>query len=340
MSATTGPTQEPITARTILRQMGRIQNRFPVIQLVATLAVFAYGAETLPGLSSWPSIRLILTLAALAGLASLGQTLLILMGGFDLSIAGFIVASALFVTQVRDRMGVPFIVTLLIAVVVAAGFGAGAGWLCHRFKIQPLVVTLATGTIAVGLVQTQTPGGLTFGASAPNWLIKLCSPTTKTFGVIGIPPLVFIWAIAGVVMAIVLHRTVSGRKLLATGANQTAAERSLINTRKVWTLAFMFSAIVSVFLGLLVAGFGGAITTDSGDPYLFQSVIAVLVGGTIFGGPGDYTRTIVGALFITIVDIVLVGHGANAADQQIIYGVAMLVVVSLYSRERRLRDRV
>ena len=107
-------------------------------------------------------------LAALAGLASLGQTLLILMGGFDLSIAGFIVACALFVTRSSDRMGVPFIVTLLIAVVVAAGFGAGAGWICHRFKIQPLVVTLATGTIAVGLVQTQTPGGLNSGQVPPT----------------------------------------------------------------------------------------------------------------------------------------------------------------------------
>jgi len=146
--------------------------------------------------------------------------------------------------------------------------------------------------------------------------------------------------VVAILMAIFLHRTVAGRRLLGTGANLGGAEFSLISTRRVWTLAFVFSAVASALVGLLVAGFGGSVTTDSGDPYLFLSVITVLVGGTVFGGPGDYTRTVVGALFVTVVNIVLVGHGATAADQQIIYGVAMMLAVSLYSRERRLRDRV
>jgi ribose transport system permease protein len=141
-------------------------------------------------------------------------------------------------------------------------------------------------------------------------------------------------------MTLFLHRTVAGRHVLATGANPRAADYSLIDTRRIWTLAFAFSAVASALVGLLVAGFGGAITTDSGDPYMFQSVVAVIVGGTVFGGPGDYARTVVGALFVTVVDVVLVGHGATAADQQIIYGVAILLSVSLYSRERRLRDRI
>ena len=87
-------------------------------------------------------------------------------------------------------------------------------------------------------------------------------------------------------------------------------------------------------------GFSGSIDSTVGDPYLFQSVVAVIVGGTVFGGPGDYTRTVVGALFITVVNVVAVGHGANAADQSIIYGVAILLAVTLYGRERRLRDRI
>ena len=70
----------------------RLQQRIPLIQLLALAAVFVYGAITLPGLDSWISIRSILVLAALVGLASCGQTLLILMGGFDLGVAGFIVA--------------------------------------------------------------------------------------------------------------------------------------------------------------------------------------------------------------------------------------------------------
>jgi ribose transport system permease protein len=193
------------------------------------------------------------------------------------------------------------------------------------------------GTIAVGLIQVQTGGS--FSGDAPSWLIKLASPGTDTFG-IDIPPMVVIWAGVAVLMALFLHRTTPGRRLMATGANPRAASYSLIKTRWVWTLAFAFSGVTSALVGLLIGGFAGSVDSAVGDPYLFQSVVAVIVGGTVFGGPGDYTRTVVGALFLTVVNVVLVGKGAIPADQNIIYGVAILFAVALYGRERRLRDRV
>jgi ribose transport system permease protein len=226
-----------------------------------------------------------------------------------------------------------------VIAVAAGGFlGALAGQICHRFQIQPLIVTLAMGTIALGLIQVQTKGS--FSGTAPDWLIRLASPGTKTFGAINIPPMVVIWAVVAVLMAIFLHRTTQGRRVMATGANPRGAEYSLIRTRRVWTLAFAFSGITSALVGILVGGFAGSVDSGVGDPYLFQSVVAVIVGGTVFGGPGDYSRTVVGALFLTVVNVVLVGKGAIPADQNILYGVAILLAVSLYGRERRLRDRV
>ena len=146
--------------------------------------------------------------------------------------------------------------------------------------------------------------------------------------------------VVAVLMALFLHRTPPGRRLMATGANPRAAEYSLIKTRRVWTLAFAFSAVASALVGVLVGGFAGAVDPTVGDPYLFGSVVAVIVGGTVFGGPGDYTRTVLGALFLEVVNVVLIGHGATQADQDIIYGVAILVAVSLYGRERGLRDTI
>ena len=108
-------------------------------------------------------------------------------------------------------------------------------------------------------------------------------------------------------------RTKLGRSLFATGANSRAADYALISTRRVWTTTFAFSAIASALVGLLIGGFAGTISDGLGDPYLFQSVVAVIVGGTVFGGPGDYTRTCVGALFLTVLTTVLVGHGASPA---------------------------
>jgi ribose transport system permease protein len=333
-------TTQPVGDRTqAWRMLGDVQRRFPALQVAATLVVFGIGAITLNGLTSWEGMRQILVLAALTGLASLGQTLLILMGGFDLSIAGFIVASGLLTTQLRGSLHLAFVTSLLLALVIAGGFGAAAGYLCHRFTIQPLIVTLAIGTIAFGLAQTQASGGLTFGANAPDWLIRLCSASSDTFG-IPIPPMLAIWVVVGVLMTAMLHRTVIGRRLMATGANMVGAEYSLVKTRRIWIGTFMFSGVVSALVGLLVTGFGGSITTTSGDQYLFLSVLAVLAGGTVFGGPGDYLRTMIGALFVTVVDVVLVGYGATMGDEQMIYGAAMLIAVSFYGRSRRLRDRV
>ncbi len=317
------------------------QGRFPLLQLIMLVAVYVYAATTIGGFTSWPSTKLVLILASIAGLASVGQTLLILMGGFDLSVPGFIVAGALFVTQGKTHFHLPFAVALLIALIAAALLGGFSGQICHRFNIQPLIVTLATGTIAVGLTVVTTSGGVSYapGGSAPNWLTKITSPSSGTFG-IDIPPVVGMLVLVAILMSAFLYRTAPGRRLLATGANVVAADYSLVRTRRVWTFAFAFSAAVSVLVGLLVLGFSGSITLTAGDPYLFQSVVAVIVGGTIFGGPGDYARTVIGALFLTIVDIALIGHGATQAGQQIFYGLAILFGVSLYGRGRGLRDRV
>ena len=124
----------------------RIQERFPLIQLVALAAVFAVGVITLPGLGSWVSIRSILVLAALVGLASCGQTLLILMGGFDLSVSGFIVAGGLTVTALNLKYGISFGAALALALVV----GHDPGRL-RRLHLPPLQDQPARRDVGDGL---------------------------------------------------------------------------------------------------------------------------------------------------------------------------------------------
>ena len=322
---------------TIWTRLAEIQARYPLIQLLAVAAVFIYGVETLPALGQWSSIKVILLIAGLTGLASAGQTLLILMGGFDLGVAGFIVTGAVSVTALQGSYHIPFLVAMAAAVLASAALGAIAGNVCHRYRIQPLIVTLAMGTIAVGLVQIQNGGTAT--GSAQAWLAGIAEPISKTFGV-GFPPIVAIWIVVAIIFFLFLQRTVTGRRLFATGANERAAEYALVHTRRVWTLTFAFSAGAAALVGVLVAGYAGGVTTTIGDPYLFGSVVSVIVGGTIFGGPGNYTRTCVGALFVTVLTEVLIGHGASAATTQIVQGAIILLAITAYGRQRRLRDRL
>ena len=142
-------------------------------------------------------------------------------------------------------------------------------------------------------------------------------------------------------LGIVLHRSVTGRHIYATGANQRAAELAGVRTIRVWIGAYALSGAAAAAVGLLLTGFVGSATVGIGDPYLFTSLAAVLVGGTsLVGARGDYWRTVLGALILTLITTVLVGHGAGVATQQIIVGLLILLFVALYGRDRRLRDRV
>ncbi len=110
-------------------------------------------------------------------------------------------------TALKVKYGLDFGTSLAVALIAAALLGSFAGYICHRFRINPLVVTLAMGTIAIGLVKVQI-GEQTSGYP-PQWLINLAEPVTKTFGV-GIPPSVAIWGLVVILFAIFLHRTAWG----------------------------------------------------------------------------------------------------------------------------------
>jgi ribose transport system permease protein len=317
--------------------VGRIQRRAPVLQLLALVALFLYGAASITGFSSSTSVRSMLVLAALLGLAALGQTIVMIVGGLDLSIPGFIVAGAILVSQLCGTHHWAFVPAFALIVVIAAAMGAISGWICHRYRIQPLIVTLGVGALASGGCLAWTGGKLT--GSAPAFLSTITAANGTTFG-LSISPVVAIWALVAIVVGLVLHRTVAGRRLYATGANPRAAQLALVSTGRVWTLVFAASAICSAIVGVLLAGFAGADQT-LGDPYLFQGLTAVIVGGTtIMGSRGDYTHTVLGALILTELTTILVGHGYDTADQQIIFGVLILIVVAGYGRDRRLRDTI
>jgi ribose transport system permease protein len=309
----------------------------PLIQLLALVALFVYGAASIDGFTAQTSIDSMLVLAALLGLAAAGQTLVLILGGLDLSVPGFIVAGGILVSQLSGGDHWPAAAAIGFVILATGAMGVATGWICHRWRIQPLVVTLGMGALASGGVLAWTRGRLT--GSAPPFLTNISSAVGRTFG-IGIPPIVVIWAIVAIVFAVVLHRTAAGRRLYLTGANPRAAALARIDTQRVWIAVFAVSAMLSGLVGVLLAGFAGADQTI-GDPYLFEGLTAVIVGGTTFlGARGDYSHTVVGALILTVLTTILVGKGYDQADTQIIFGVLILIVVAGYGRERRIRDRI
>jgi ribose transport system permease protein len=277
-----------------------------------------------------------LVMAALLGLAGAGQTIVVLGGGIDFSVGAFISAGGVFITELTSVDNWPVWAALLLCLAVAVAGGALNGLVSYRFRVESLVVTLAVGALVTGVLTGWTSGAVS--GTPPTWTDSAVSVINDTFG-LPVPPIVVIWAVLAVVAGLVLARTRAGRSLYLNGTNPVAAKRALVRTGWTWTAGFVVSAVLATFAGILLAGEGGG-NLDAGDPYLFQALTAVIVGGTMFGGRGDYWRTVLGALILTVVSYLLEAHNYSTGVQEMVYGLLIMIVVAVYGRERKIRDRV
>jgi ribose transport system permease protein len=331
-ASNTDATQPSLWAR-----LAVTQRRFQLVQIIALVILFQWGTWTITDFATSSSIRSMLVAAAFLGLVGAGQTLVVLVGGIDFSIPAFISGGAILISQLTGSDGWGIVPALLLIVGLSLVLGAVNGYVSHRFAVPSLVVTLGMSSLITGALLVWTKGAAT--GVAPSFLSHLTSVSGTTFG-ISVPPLVVIWAVVAVILGVGLRRTIAGRRLYATGANPIAAELSLVRTRWVWTATFALSGLLSGLLGVLVGGYTGSGNITLGDPYLFEGLAAVIVGGTAFGARGNYWKTVLGALVLTVLSTVLVGKGYSNADQQIIFGLLILVVVAGYGRGPKLRDRI
>ncbi|MDX6351735.1 MAG: ribose transport system permease protein [Streptomyces sp.] len=338
MTDTTASTPAPATGRVpFLPALAEWQRRFPLLQLLALVALYGYGLATIDGFGSDRVLYAILINASLLGLAGAGQTIVVLVGGIDFSIAAFISAGDVIIAELcgTDHWSTGAAVAVALSVGVLGGLVNGL--VSFRFKVEPLIVTLGVSALLSGLILKWINGAAT-GVS-PSWLGRLTAANGTTFG-LAVPPVVVIWALVALVIGLVLTRTRAGRDLYLTGVNQPAAKLALVRVGRTWICAYVASAVLATFVGILLAGYSGSGNVTIGDPYLFDSLGAVIVGGTMFGGRGDYWRTVLGALVLSVVALLLSAAQLSSADQQMITGGLILAVVGLYGRERRLRDRI
>lgn len=313
-----------------------LQNR-ALVAFIGVVVVFVIGSVMIPGFASIFSIRAMLVLASLLAIAALGQTLVMILGGIDLSIP-FIIgfANVVFASLYGD--GMPAIFAAVIVLGGAAMIGAVSGALSAALAIHPLIVTLGIGTIVQAAVQIWTRGLPT--GSAP--------PFINTFVSLGgsVGPLPFPWLVPftlalTIATVFVLSRTIYGRQLYALGSNPRAAELALVRPVAMWATTFGLSAVFAALAGILLLGFTGSSSAGVGTPYLFQTISAVVIGGTaLVGGRGGFTGTIAGAIVLIELRTLLIGSGLSDAMVQTALGVLILLIVAVYSRDQHIRNLI
>ena len=182
-------------------------------------------------------------------------------------------------------------------------------------------------------------GGAPEGSS-PAWLTTMVSPA-RTLGPIPVPPVTAVWAGIAIVMLVLMNRTAFGRRVYALGSSPSAAEHALVRPVWTWTIVFTLSGLMASIAGLMLSGFTGYGDVNSGDPYLFDTIAAVVIGGTsLLGGRGGYFRTIAGSIAYIEIQTLLIGYGIGPNPQQVALGVIIVGLAVLYGRESHIRLRI
>lgn len=300
-------------------------------------ALFLVGAATIDGYSSHSSILSLLVLASFLGIASLGQTFCVIIGGVDLSIPAVMGLADVVITQLYGEHWAFWTATLVI-LAIALAVGAANALISLALNVNPLVITLGTGLIVSGGVLTWNHQAVS--GSVPTWLASAVQVINKT-GPIPLPGIVVAWIVIAGLVIWFQRFTRLGREIYATGANAPAARLAYVRTTWVWVAAFMSSALFAAVAGIFLAGFSGAADSTVGQPYLFETITAIVVGGTsLLGGRGGYGRTVVGTLVIIQLTTILLGKGASSAMQEALLGLVVILLVALYGREPAVASRL
>ena len=295
------------------------------------------GTVVIPGYSSSFAIRAMLVIASLLAVACIGQTLVVILGGIDLSIP-FVIGFANVVAAQLYGQGWNFALVCVLVGILAIAIGALNGLISRGLNIHPLIVTLGIGMIVQGAVLLWT-GGFPSG-SAPEAVSTFVS-IGGSVGPLPVPLLVPCLVVLTALIVLVLARTPYGRRLYAVGSNPEAAPLALIDPLRMWIVTYAASAFFAAVAGVLLLGFTGSAYGDVGQPYLFQTIAAVVVGGTaLVGGRGSYFGTIAGVLVLTEINTLLIGLGFQPAEVQAALGLIIVLLVSLYGRERHVSTTI
>jgi len=252
---------------------------------------------------------------------ALAMTMVIIVGGIDLSVGSTLALTGVVTTTMFAIFGVPLVLALLIGILVGVLVGAFNGYFAATTPIPPFIITLATMNIARGLAYILTDG-------SP---VRAMDPTFNFIGAghIGVVPLPVIYLVIFIFICyLIMNKTKLGRHIYAVGGNVDAATFSGISVKKVKFFVFTFSGFMAGIAGVVLASrmFSGLPAAGLGQE--LDAIAAVVLGGTSMrGGIGKIGGTVVGALIIGVLNNGLNLMGVSSFWQTVIKGIVILIAV-------------
>jgi ribose transport system permease protein len=309
----------PVDARFRSLQLGLLALRAgPALILVILVLVVA---ATTPVFRTSENLGNLLSQTAVISILALGQLLVIVTRGIDLSVGSTIALSSVVGALLyRDGYGTGVVILAILATGVAVGLVNGVIYVYGRIP-HPFIVTLATLSAVRGLALWAASGTLIYGMPGAVQAVggdRIGWFPHASFVVIGL----------ALVVLVLTTRLVWGRWLYAVGGNPDAARRAGIPVKRVLVTVYVLSGLAAGVCGLLTAGLTNAGSPNYGELAELDAIAAVIIGGAAFaGGRGNVGNAIVGALTIGVIRNALNLHNVDAFFQLIVIGAVILLAV-------------
>ena len=316
----TAPPASPSPAQGALRRALTLVAPLGGLALVLLLA-----AVTTPGFYSAGVLQLVLFQAGLIGVTAVGQTLVLLVGGIDLSIGAVVGLTTVIVASWTLGADEDLGVAVLLALAAGAGVGLLNALLVVLRQVPPFVATFATFVLVQGVITAWTRG-------APSGNIPGALSPLGTGRFLGVPLPTWVFLAVALVAAVVLGGTGLGRRVYATVANPRATALSGVRTGWVVAGCYVVSALLAVLAGLINAGYIGYVDAQLSRSLDLDSVAAAVIGGiALTGGRGRIGQTVAGVALLAVLLTWLRQLGAGPGAQLAVSGAVILLAVWLQS---------
>ncbi|MFF1374875.1 ABC transporter permease [Streptomyces sp. NPDC058308] len=299
------------------------------LSLLGVLAVLVLiGGITQPdSFLDTDNVQLILTQGSVIGVVTVGMTFVIISGGIDLSVGAIVALASVWSTTVATQE-YGFAGILFTAVVVGMGCGLVNGVLIAYGGMVPFIATLAMLAAGRGLALQITDGKTQM--VTVDGVLKLGERDSY---ILGIPPLVMVFAAVTVVGWLLLNRTTFGRRSVAVGGNAEAARLAGIDVRRQRLYLYLLSGLccgIAAFLLIVLSGSG---QNTNGNLYELDAIAAAIIGGTLLsGGRGTITGSVLGVLIFTTIQNIFALNNLETATQQIAKGAIIVAAVLVQRR--------
>jgi fructose transport system permease protein len=332
------PSFERAASDTLLERVQHVLHRYPALSpaivLVASCIVFTIFGD---GKFQQPrNLGIVLQQTAVVGALAIGQTIVILTAGIDLSVGAAMVLAHLVMARLSAVNQWPGGIALLAGAVVATAAGALNGALVTKVKLPPFIVTLGTLNVFTAAALVYSKAQTTDGGAMGKSLLWLGH--TIKIGSMNITTGVLVTLGMYVVFAYILGNTAWGRHIYATGDDAEAARLAGIDTTRVLLSAYVVAGVVFAVGAWIQLGRAGSASSNAATDANLDSITAVVIGGTsLFGGRGVLWGTLLGALIVGVFRNGLSLAGVDQNYRTLAVGILVIAAVAMDQWIRSIR---